>query len=76
VKETKTDITTDTIDTTDVKYEYFEVGPVSRRGWICPICGRGINPNERICPYCNSFYYYDYHYKINTPYLTTASGVC
>lgn len=26
-------------------------------GWICPICGRGISPNQSVCP-CRGDYKY------------------
>ena len=26
--------------------------PNEKTGWICPICGRGVNPDLSVCPYC------------------------
>lgn len=26
-----------------------------KMGWICPQCGRSINPNLSCCPYCNGY---------------------
>ena len=36
-------------------------------GWICPICGSSVNPQETVCPNCvKSFYTNDT--KINKEY--------
>ena len=28
----------------------------TNNGWICPKCGRAINPNYKVCPYCSTQY--------------------
>lgn len=40
--------TTDTSTSTNTHINY---------GWICPICGRGISPNQSVCP-CKGDYKY------------------
>ncbi len=25
-------------------------------GWICPRCGRGVAPDERVCPECSPWF--------------------
>lgn len=29
----------------------------AKYGWICPVCGVGVNPTEKTCPKCNSINY-------------------
>ena len=26
-----------------------------KTGWICPVCGRGVNPDISVCPYCKPY---------------------
>lgn len=26
-----------------------------KTGWICPVCGRGVNPDMSVCPYCKPY---------------------
>ena len=36
-------------------------------GWICPSCGRSINPNQITCPFCNQ--------GVTTTYEGTTRGI-
>ena len=29
-------------------------GGIKMRGWICPVCGRGVSPYTNVCP-CKPF---------------------
>lgn len=40
-----------TCDQTD--YTFTFPTPFKQIGWICPVCGRGVNPNLTSCP-CNN----------------------
>ncbi len=40
---------------------------VGNTGWICPVCGAGVNPGESTCPHP--------HQRSNLPYVTTTFRV-
>lgn len=39
--------------TVNIPYTAYTTG--GKMGWICPQCGRSINPDLNCCPYCNGY---------------------
>lgn len=46
-----------------------------KNGWICPVCGAGVNPNEKVCP-CNiSLIINNDPFIYNPPIIDTVSTI-
>lgn len=85
MSNTTTTTTTATGTTTGTSTSYaINMTPNIQYGWVCPICGAAMNPNERECIHNHHNQYHwetprwwegPYWWQINQPYCTTA-GQC
>ena len=39
----------------NIQFIYNEIDNTNNNiGWVCPKCGRSINPSNQTCPYCHT----------------------